>query len=272
MLPRGAFKPPAGAYINADHQFAQKLLFCIPFLGQSYGDFNTTSYPIIFGSTPRQDIQVGTPAGFAYSSNREGVCAAFTNTSTNLLLLGANPIPAARVTICLIRRKHDTTARTGTVYCVETFAQFERCQVHLPFSDGNVYWDFGGFSGGTTRLSVGGLSFSTTIPDRFVLTAGPSGMKIFQNGVKVASHATANPGRTVGTNRFGLGAGGGNGDLHDYNYFAAYDDEWSDEMCRWWSMEPYAHLYRPLSRFMADFDSGGGGGGASTFPALSVAI
>src|SRR5206468_3154902 len=64
------------------------------------------------------------------------------------------------------------------------------CLVLTPYSDGTCYWDFGGTSG-ANRLTAAGLTFSTTVPERWIVTAGPQGSAIWQNGIKVASQATA---------------------------------------------------------------------------------
>ena len=72
---------------------------------------------------------------------------------------------------------------------------------YIPYSDGKIYWDFGGETEGTTRLSVAGLTFSSG--DVFVFTTGPRGMEIWQNGKRVASNS-ANPTRTASSKAFGL--------------------------------------------------------------------
>ncbi len=75
---------------------------------------------------------------------------------------------------------------------------------HLPYSDGRVYWDFGGATSGTNRVDVGGLSFSRG--DTWVLSAGPRGMEIWQNGILRASHGNA-PTRSASTSGWwGIGA------------------------------------------------------------------
>lgn len=79
---------------------------------------------------------------------------------------------------------------------------------YLPYSDGKVYWDFGGEAEGATRLSVAGLTFSEK--DVFIFTTGPRGMEIWQNGILRASNA-ASPTRTTTTNAWGLRAQYGTG-------------------------------------------------------------
>lgn len=243
ILPRGSYKPPLGAEINWAHPFARKLLFAVPFLGVSRYTFPGTSandlIVPIWGSVARRTVELHSLVANPYSSNRDGVCVQAAVETT--IKMGADPIPASRVTVCLVRRKLDTTHRTGSTFSPASVISGEWCSAFAPFSDGVVYWQFG-----STFISVSGLSFSTTIPERWVFVAGPRGMKIWRNGVKVASTSTANPGRTINPARqFHINGytTGGNGDVQDFNYFAAYDDEWSDELCRWWSAEPYDALY-----------------------------
>ena len=75
------------------------------------------------------------------------------------------------------------------------------CGAYVPYTDGKIYWDFGGSTEGTSRLSVASLSFSER--DVFVFTAGPRGMEIWQNGILRASNSgTAT--RTTSSNAWGL--------------------------------------------------------------------
>jgi hypothetical protein len=273
ILPKGSIKPPLGAVMNWHHPFANKLLFCLPFLATSYSTKASGLSPFtagqIWGSTPRPNVSTENTSGNLYASNQEGVCV--TLTTSQSVLVASDPIPAAQVTICMIRRKTDTTFRNGSSFSLDGATLAERCLTHLPLTGGTTYWDFGG-DASPNRLSVAGVSYST-LPERWILIAGSRGMSIWQNGVKVASTATANTGRTKNTTKsFRINSynGGSNGDAQEVNYFAAYDEQWSDEMCRWWSAEPYAHFDRPGAHAFVDF--GVGGGGASAFPALSVAI
>jgi hypothetical protein len=82
----------------------------------------------------------------------------------------------------------------------------DRLGGHFPYSDGNIYWDFGGTTAGTTRLSVAAGTVQPT--DTMVLTAGPRGMEIWRNGSLLASQG-GSPTRTnqVG-GAWGLGFNG----------------------------------------------------------------
>jgi len=71
----------------------------------------------------------------------------------------------------------------------------KRLGAHVPWGgDGNVYWDFGGTSTGTTRLAIAAGTLSDS--DIWVFTTGDRGMEIWKNGLLFASNS-ANPTRTV---------------------------------------------------------------------------
>ena len=254
--PHGSTIPPLGRdRINWKHPFARKFLIGAWWnhtiaRGQSPA-FSTLNEDVIprYGSLkPR----LCSTSGSSRAYNAEGG-AYYCSSTTHYIGFGADPIPAAQVTICLVRRKTDTTFRNpGTCFCItNSFNPADwiyRCNVYLPFSDGNAYWDYGGVVSGTTRLQVGSLSYPTTRTDKWILTAGPRGMAMWQNGIKVGSHTTASPGRTVDASRswflgFGQTGGSDEGDIQEFNYVAVYDDQWDDAKCRAWSAEPYAHLY-----------------------------
>lgn len=69
-----------------------------------------------------------------------------------------------------------------------------RIGTHIPYTDGKVYWDFGGITEGSSRLSIASLAFS--VEDRWCFTAGSRGMEVWQNGILRASNA----GTTTRTN------------------------------------------------------------------------
>lgn len=94
-------------------------------------------------------------------------------------------------------------AQGSNAFAVSTHADAAaRFSAHLPWSDGNIYWDFGG-TGGANRLAVA----SGIVPQRvhaFVLTAGPLGSRIFCDGLLLASGGVATR-SNAGARRFGIG-------------------------------------------------------------------
>src|SRR5205823_996072 len=83
----------------------------------------------------------------------------------------------------------------------------------------------------------------------WVLTAGGRGSAIWQNGVKVASQSTAVT-RAPASANFGVNTGNGtdHGDYQELNYLAVYNVQWDDDLCHWWSGDPYAHLYHAAAQ------------------------
>lgn len=79
---------------------------------------------------------------------------------------------------------------------------------HMPYTDGTVYFDFGGFSEGSTRLSVGGLTIKKH--DVWAFTVGRRGMEIWQNGIRRASNGGTPTRTNTGGGAWGLGPNGGN--------------------------------------------------------------
>jgi hypothetical protein len=82
------------------------------------------------------------------------------------------------------------TGRVASLFGINTVANTnERMQAHCPWSDGVIYWDFGGFSG-NNRLSVSGQNLSVGNWDHFVFSAGEIGMQIWRNGKLIGSNST----------------------------------------------------------------------------------
>lgn len=128
-------------------------------------------------------------------------------------------LPTAACTVVMGYRKRDTTNRASAAFGVDA-TDAKRLQVHLPYSDGVVYWDFGGSASGSSRLSVSGLTFGN---DLWAFTTGLRGMEIWQNGIRRANNA-ASPTRTASTEQWGLGqAVATNSDRADYWYLSVYD-------------------------------------------------
>lgn len=113
--------------------------------------------------------------------------------------------------ICV--RKTDTTNRASTAIGVTgALTGTDATQFLAPYSDGSVYWDYGGGVTGTSRLIVAGLTFGD---DLWITSTGPRGMDIWQNGILRASQSGfAN--RTTANFYYGTPAGTPNfSDLSD---------------------------------------------------------
>lgn len=172
--------------------------------------------------------------------------------------------------IVISNRKRDTTLRASSSFGT-TLASTKKINVHMPYSDGTVYFDWAGESSGSTRLSIAGLSFDTN-QDHWVFTVGGgNGMKIYRKGVQVASNA-ATPSRTLDATNVcdinrGLGASSTPGDISDYLEVRTYasalqaSDAW--RLYEDWR-EGYKDTLRRFSRRVYSFGTVAAGG--STVP------
>jgi hypothetical protein len=249
-IARGVQKPPFGASINWAHPFAQDLRVALLFSDFAAGNLTTTQLPTVIQAgppaTPWACSLNGTPT---WTSNNDGSAVQFTTSSNSLIINpgGTDPIPTGDTTILFIRRKTDTTLRNAPQFGGSTTVA-QSCGAWIPYLDGKIYWDFGG-DASPNRLATGVLTWGTTV-ERFVFTAGARGSTIWRNGVKEASQATAIT-RSTTAGQFLINAGhiGGNpGDTMQVNFFQLLAAQWSDDLCAWWSAEPYEHLYSEQAR------------------------
>lgn len=223
--------------MNPRHPFSRGLVFAMLFdqarplvAGGSYIDMvRSGGAPTLYAS-----FENTMPA---WTSNLEGSALSFTVPDSRFTLAPINSshiwLPSAACTVAFIRRR--TNATFNTKVMANSSANMV---IYAPFIDGTVYWDYGG-SGGANRLSLGGLSFQTIIPERWVFTAGPQGSNFWRNGVKLASQSTAIS-RTADNSTVTFNVT----DYNEFNFIQMNNVQWSDAMCRWWSAEPYAHLYQ----------------------------
>lgn len=93
-------------------------------------------------------------------------------------------------TILVIRRCTDTTLRASCMFAVNTSSDAARSSSNCPWSDGKIYFDFGGASG-NNRLVYTGYSKQTTNLEAWAFRAGASGMRIWKDGSQLATSATA---------------------------------------------------------------------------------
>lgn len=185
---------------------------------------------------------IDSSGGFVTNASGHGFGLDLNNTNSNITIgLDTQIIPTDRITVLFIRRKTDATVRNVTLFGQSGSTASQRCGLHFPYGDGNIYFDFGGLSS-PNRLTIGGQSWNTK-PDMGAAVVGKQGMAVWRNGIKIGSSAT------VVTRSQGAGAtlqiNNGNsalGDLQEFYFFAVCKQEWSDEMIAWWMAEPYAML------------------------------
>lgn len=117
----------------------------------------------------------------------------------------ATMLPTSNVTI-VIGNLHIATGGVHFGGEVTSTAAFV-FSTYLPFTDNVTYFDWGGQTNGATRVQVGGLTFGDDI---WVMSTGPRGMELWQNGILRASNG-ANPTRSqwgVGTETLCWGKNG----------------------------------------------------------------
>ena len=246
----GAIKPPAGTALAWGHPLTKGLLMCFPF-NEGPGMWSSvTGMP-----HKKSVVEVGTfPwfSGGAAVRGRPSGRGVRNILATNKVLIAdvaLVPLPVGPCTVALGYRKTDATLRDSYAFGVDDVDVITRLNVHLPYVDGVVYFDYGGIGAGTTRVSVSGLAFGSNF---WVFSTGPRGMEIWQDGALRASN-TANPTRRndAGT---GLYIGGmdaipfTDGDLAEYSYFAMWGRQLSRQDIVALSGEPYS-LFAPSAPY-----------------------
>lgn len=126
-------------------------------------------------------------------------------------------------TVLLVHRKTDTTLRASMAFGNNEGATTNRIGCHLPWSDGNVYWDWGGSTNNSTRLTVSGLTHTTDWRWWAFTVGGGLGMRAYRDGVLVGSNA-ATPTRTLtGSTAFFMGRAFNTGDLAEFAECVCFD-------------------------------------------------
>jgi len=239
----GTTKPPVGVLVDPSHPLAaglRQLWLC----QAGAGRVQNTVRPGAVGAF--------NSANTAWALSPHGVCVALT-TSTGYVQFPTDTalgLPTGPATVLLGYRKRDGTARATAAFGVAHDANDDNYMgCHLPYSDGTVYWDYGGSPGktaGSTRLSVGSLTFGD---DFWAFTTGPRGMEIWQNGVRRASNA-GTPTRVNRATAFYWGQHDNTTacDSADIWYGAIYDRQLSPAAIQSLSKDPYQILAPPVWR------------------------
>jgi hypothetical protein len=179
------------------------------------------------GSSPNVNLVTGTllvnaasniaPGrnGLEYASQIGG------GSTSGVQLLSADETPTGQACATLLYRKRDTTNRDSTAFGSTAVTDANRFQVHLPYTDGIVYFDYGGTTSGSSRISVSGLTFGN---DVWSFNNSPTGLQIWQNGILRASNSGGSQTRTSGLLRmFGSGWTTGGSDAANTAVFLVHD-------------------------------------------------
>lgn len=209
-------------------------------------------------------------AGYAYGLNsatanatlvggtspKTGFGLQFTGGNANEgILLGSETACAlptdGKMTVIVHKRKTDATLRNGSFFGIidagEPGSFAKRCGVTCPFTDGVVYFDYGGVTSGTTRLSKSGLTFGD---DVWAFSVGARGMEIWQNGFLRNSNA-ATPTRTASAGNWYLNDGQAAtnviGDKAVYTFMYMYTRQLSQADIVSISLDPFQWLEPTLN-------------------------
>lgn len=182
--------------------------------------------PHELGGTTTKDVVKGARAGVfngapTWGPGPRGPIIKFPATTDYLAAGTAAFLPTtANFSLVLSWKKNDTTKRNSNPFGELAGVIAQRCQAHLPYSDGTVYFDYGGATNGTTRVQAAGLTFGGD--DIWVFTVGRRGMEIWQNGLLRASN-TAQPTRTASSATWCINKGSSAGDLAQTSGVLVYE-------------------------------------------------
>lgn len=141
-----------------------------------------------------------------------------------------NPL---QTTIVMVRRL-DTPVNDAPAFMSAVSGAPNVCGASIPWGDGNAYWSFGGNTNGVNSVMATAPSIPAGEPQVWVFVAGPHGMAIYQNGVLLASHATAAAGPSY-TGPFHINAAALAGPIQTVSLFAVLDAEWNAQQVQEWT-------------------------------------
>lgn len=235
---------PANPVLNPTHAFSVNLLAVVPFTEGTGlpGILTLPGAPAVIPAALTVDGSGGTPT---WTTNSAGTCVSLVAPAAYFINAGSTDWikpSTAGVTVCLIRRKTDTTARATITFGTNDTGTGRLCLL-CPYNDGTVYWDYGGNSG-INSLVIPSLTFPTTV-ESFVFTAGPAGLYGWRNGVSIGSSASDPGVATAQGVNLGINTPvfGTERDLVEFNYLAVYNTQWTDALIAAWTADPYANLY-----------------------------
>lgn len=102
-------------------------------------------------------------------------------------------------TVIIVTQKNDTTNRAESIFSTQQANNATRFSVHTPYSDGTVYFDFGG-TGGNNRITTSWTK--DTNLHSWAFRAGPGGMSIWRDGTKQSGSHTNAVTRTTATDHY----------------------------------------------------------------------
>lgn len=252
-IPRGAYKPPLGAKINLNHPFSKGLI--ISALLNEYGSMSRDSVVghriaslnlfTANGSTYRLGADGGAVNAPIWGSNVGGPCIIFNDQFNAINLGSAKGFGASAVTLCFIRRRTTLAVANRNLFNLGTAGTNSLISIACPYGDGKVYFAYRDY---TQEYVISGLTFGVDL-EKWVFVADQTRQTVWRNGIKVGENVAVLTIKAASTTDIFLGCTLAltTADLEEINFFQAVNIAWSDDMCKWWSQEPYAHFYsRPI--------------------------
>jgi hypothetical protein len=266
-------KPPPGTDLDRTHPFCPD--HCWPFLGaagtpQSLSRAVPLAAPSVLG-----EIYAGSsllvPGGKYGLSVRHGA-------TTDQLKLTATASGAicdqivgltGNLTMLWAYRKTDGTTRQNAFGVNGSLGGSDICDILMNHSDGGTYWRYNsGSTDGTDRVRI----VSSTITfgdDLWMVSIGPRGMELWQNGIMLGS-ATGQPTRTNAGSYFGWPAGVTTwSDLADTALIMTWNRQLPKAAIRslshnpWQVFQPTSHIILSAASIIIP---------PSGFPALNIAV
>ncbi len=226
-------KPPMGTRLASGLYAPDRIAFPFNEIGVGGGFFNYAAAPpggrlgFVGANSPVTAIGPNGPA------------LSFAGATQHTTMTGGSALlPTSQATIMIGLRKRDATLRSAITLCNNTGGGAGRVALAIPFSDGNVYWQWEG-SGGTQQVALGGQSFVAGGYDVWTFTVGSRGMEIWRGGRLVGSNGNT-PVRTAGTQDLWLGFDGANGsDLIDIDFFYVWGTQLPTQVIQAFSLLPF---------------------------------
>lgn len=198
--------------------------------GSAQGTNGVTPFQFAGTSNP------GIPGAIRFNAGAIGPALPF---SGNVDDLFTNPSAA---TILFVSRHRDTTNRDSNAFGVlsDGASQINRINCSLPFSNGSIFFDFGGATDGASRVSFAYTKDTAWHWWAFVVGNG-QGMRIYRDGILLASNS-ATPSRSVSSGTtFYIGRNQFTGsDSFDVSEFVGFNRGLSHSEVRDWMRQAQA--------------------------------
>ena len=245
----GQFQPEIGHRLSG-HPINDKLVMAV--------NFASTDPIVTLAGVPKisEDTGISGPGSYVSGNvtytqgrNRYGRWAGFGGAALNSKFdwPRSDFVPTSQgCTVLMLYEKGDATARASVAFCVNLAGTgASTINALVPWVDGTVYWDFGGVSAGTSRLSVAGLSFGL---DAWVFSTGARGMEMWQNGLLRGSNGGNTTRTASAATAFVLGAKTSDAifsDIAHYNLFCMWARQLTADEILMVSFDPFMLWLRP---------------------------